>query len=171
MAQRTRPRYWQKIGVALFSLMKLTLLGRRRMFVVLGLTCAVVLMTAASQARGTTPRSTVYTRPGAAASTFDRNYPGTGRLIVQRSADFGYSLFLKLWINGREVDNIAWNYRYDAFVPAGQYVVTVLAVPGSNGRRPNSTLVTIRPGRTYIFTGTWESDRVVLRRASGVGNW
>jgi hypothetical protein len=94
-----------------------------------------------------------------------------GRLIVQRSADFGNGLFLNLFIDGRQVANIAWNYRYDAFIPAGRHVVTVLAVPWPGVRRPSSTRVIIQPGQTYVFTGVWESDRVVLRRARGLGNW
>lgn len=128
------------------------------------LTCVVVVLGTASQASAST-------RKNAAASVPERDSYRVGRLIVQRSANFGNDLFLNLSIDGRQVANIAWNYRYDAWISAGHHVVTVLAVPRSAFRRPSSRRITIIPGQTHIFTGVWESDRVVLRRAAGVGNW
>jgi hypothetical protein len=142
-----------------------------RIFLALAIACAVVLSGAASQASGPPPRSSAARRANTADSMLGRDRQMVGRLIVQRSADFGNDLFLNLSIDGRKVANIAWNYRYDALIPAGHHVVTVVAVPWRGSRRPSSTRVVIEPGQTYIFTGIWESDRVVLRRSGGIGNW
>ena len=135
-----------------------------RIFLVL-LAGVIFIIGAANQVSGSTSQSSASTRTDASASMFSRGNHKGGRLIVQRAANFGNDLFLNLSIDGREVANIAWNYRYDAFIPAGAHVLTVLAIPWSDVRRPSSTRVTIRPGRTYVFTAVWESDRVVLRRA------
>ena len=156
-------------GVGLLSVMDSNLASGSRMLLVLSAACVIVLTGTANQASGTTPRSRGPT--DTRATVVDRNNYRFGRLIVQRSADFGNALFLNLSINGRHVANIAWNYRYDAWIPAGHHVVTVLAVPRSAFRRPSSRRVTIVPGRTHIFTGVWESDRVVLQRSSRMRSW
>ena len=129
------------------------------------LACVIFTTGVANQASGSTPQSSASTRTDAPESMFSRGNHKGARLIVQRAANFGNDLFLNLSIDGREVASIAWNYRYDAFIPAGAHMLTVLAIPRSDVRRPSSTRVTIRPGRTYVFTAVWESDRVVLRRA------
>ena len=134
-----------------------------RIFLVL-LACLIFIIGVANQVSGSIPQSSASTRTHAPASMFSRGNHKGGRLIVQRTANFGNDLFLNLSIDGREVAKIAWNYRYGAFIPAGAHVLTVLAMPRSDVRRPSSTRVTIRPGRTYVFTAVWESDRVVLRR-------
>src|SRR6266699_1766183 len=70
------------------------------------------------------------------------------RLIVQRAA------------------YIQRDHRYDGFVSAGRHVLTVLPMPNVDLRRPTALRVTVRPGRTYIFTAGWQPDRgVVLTRA------
>ena len=137
----------------------------------LSFVCAIVFLDAASQASPPPPRSSAARRANAADPMLGRDSQMVGRLIVQRSADFGNDLFLNLSIDGRKVANVAWNYRYDALIRAGHHVVKVLAVPRPGSRRPSSTSVVIEPGRTYIFTAVWESDRVVLRRSAGIGNW
>ena len=88
--------------------------------------------------------------------------PG-GRLIVIRTANFGWNLAANLKIDGRTVMNIVQGRRYDHFIPAGRHVLTVSAVPNIELRQPTSVTVNVRPGRTYIFTAGWDSDYVYLR--------
>ena len=97
-----------------------------------------------------------------AAST---NYKG-GRLIVQRAANFGTDLAIQLSIDGKEVVNIPRDRRYDAYVSAGHHVLTVLALPNTDVRRPTSTRLTIRSGHTYVFTAGWNADHLILRRST-----
>jgi hypothetical protein len=86
-----------------------------------------------------------------------------GRLIVIRAANFGWNLAVNLKIDGRTVANIVQGRRYNHFIPAGQHVLTVSAVPNNELRQPTSITVNVRPGGTYIFTALWDSDFVFLR--------
>jgi len=88
--------------------------------------------------------------------------PG-GRLIVLRSPNFGWNIVLNLKIDGRTVANVVQGRRYDHVVPAGRHVLTVAAVPNSYYSYPTSTVLNVRPGQTYVFTGSWDgSNRVAL---------
>ena len=86
-----------------------------------------------------------------------------GRLIVIRTANFGWNLATNLKIDGRTVTNIVQGRRYDHVIPAGRHVLTISAVPNTELRQPASITVNVRPGRTYIFTAGWDSDYVYLR--------
>jgi hypothetical protein len=97
---------------------------------------------------------------------------GSGRLIVQRSANFGTYVTLQLWIDGREVANINRNRRYDRLIPAGPHVLTVTSVPNTRNLTPTSTFLIVHPGELYIFTGGWDPDwGVVLRRADSIAEY
>jgi hypothetical protein len=48
-------------------------------------------------------------------------------------------------------------------IPPGRHVLTVSAVPNYYFYDPTSVGINVRPGRTYVFTAMWDSDRVVLR--------
>jgi hypothetical protein len=88
--------------------------------------------------------------------------PG-GRLIVLRSPNFGWNIVLNLKIDGRTVANVVQGRRYDHVVPSGRHVLAVAAVPNSYYSDPTSTVLNVRPGHTYVFTGSWDgSNRVVL---------
>jgi len=72
-----------------------------------------------------------------------------GRLIVLRTANFGWNIVLNLKIDGRTVANVVQGRRYDHFVPAGRHVLTVSAVPNAYYSQLTST-VAERPLRTNI---------------------
>jgi tetratricopeptide (TPR) repeat protein len=86
-----------------------------------------------------------------------------GRLIVLRSANFGWNLALNLKIDGRTADNIVQGRRYNQSVPAGRHMLTVSAVPNYSSSQPTSTVLNVRSGQTYVFTAIWRNrDSVVL---------
>jgi hypothetical protein len=86
-----------------------------------------------------------------------------GRLIILRAPNFGWNLALNIQMDGRTVANVVQGRRYDHPVPAGRHVLTVSAVPSYYSYQPMSTVLNVRPGRTYVFTAIWQdSDRVVL---------
>jgi hypothetical protein len=87
----------------------------------------------------------------------------TGRLIVQRAPNFGTDLSIRLSVDGKHVANIPRNQHYGGVLVAGRHTVTALALPNTQSRRPTSVAVMIKPGKVYIFTATWDSDRLVLR--------
>ena len=87
------------------------------------------------------------------------------RLIVQRAPNFGNDLGVQLWIDGRKVANIPRDQHYDGVLSSGRHVLTALALPNTEQRRPTPVGVTVRSGRTYIFTAGWDANRLVLRRS------
>ena len=87
----------------------------------------------------------------------------TGRLIVQRSPNFGTDLSIRLSIDGKKVADIPRNQHYGGVLAARRHVITALALPNTQSRRPTSIVVPIKSGKVYIFTATWEGDRLVLR--------
>jgi hypothetical protein len=87
----------------------------------------------------------------------------TGRLIVQRAPNFGTDLFIRLLIDGKKAGDIPRNQHYGGVLAAGRHVVTALALPNTQSRRPTSIGVTIKSGKVYIFTAMWEGDRLILR--------
>ena len=86
-----------------------------------------------------------------------------GRVIVQRAPNFGTDLSIRLLIDGKKVAEIPRNQHYGGVLAAGRHVVTALALPNTQSRRPTSIVVQIKAGKVYIFTATWDSDRLVLR--------
>ena len=86
-----------------------------------------------------------------------------GRLIVLRTANFGWNIGLNLKIDGRTVANVVQGRRYDHVLTAGRHVLTVSAAPNSYYSEPTSIVLNVHSGRTYVFTGAWDgSNRVVL---------
>ena len=86
-----------------------------------------------------------------------------GRVIVQRAPNFGSDLFIRLSIDGKRAADIPRNQHYGGQLAAGRHVLTALALPNSQSRRPTSIGVTIKSGKVYIFTAAWEGDRLILR--------
>jgi hypothetical protein len=98
-----------------------------------------------------------------APMAYARDSDGSGRLIVLRSPNFTWDCVLNVKIDGRTVANVVIGQRYDGFLPAGQHVLTVMAVPNPYFRWPTPIPLTVRPGQTYVFTARWESDQVSIR--------
>src|ERR1700682_3961588 len=85
------------------------------------------------------------------------------RLIVQRTPNFGTNLIVQLSIDCKRFADIPRNQHYGGTISAGRHVLTVLAMPNTESRRPTSMRLTLQSGHVYIFTATWDSDRLVLR--------
>ncbi|PYJ78637.1 MAG: hypothetical protein DME69_07755 [Verrucomicrobia bacterium] len=96
-------------------------------------------------------------------STVAQGSPPPGRLIVERVPNFGWNLAVHLQIDGRDAGVIVRDQRFDGFLPAGDHVLTVFPVPNRVFAPPMSTLLTVRPGYTYVFTAMWDSYLVYLR--------
>ena len=85
-----------------------------------------------------------------------------GRVILQRAPNFGSDLFIRLSIDGKRVADIPRNQHYGGVVTAGHHTLTALVLPNTESRRPTSMRLIVKPGQVYIFTATWDSDRLVL---------
>jgi hypothetical protein len=87
----------------------------------------------------------------------------TARLIVQRAANFGTDLSIRVSIDGKRVADVPRNQHYGGVLLAGRHTVTALALPNTEARRPTSIALTMKPGKVYIFTAAWSGDRLMLR--------
>jgi hypothetical protein len=85
------------------------------------------------------------------------------RLIVQRTANFGTNLVIRLSIDGRHIADIPQAQHYGGFLSPGRHVISALSLPNTESRRPTSVMVIARPGQLYIYTALWYSDRLLLR--------
>lgn len=135
-----------------------------RVFLVAGLACAIFVAGPVSQARESSRRSDWSKESNASGPiVVHSDYRGSGLLVVNRAPDFGTQLFLSLTVDGMPVASLPWGQRFEGLLSPGHHVLSVLAVPQPGVRRRSHLHVKIEPGRAYVFTAVWESDRVVLR--------
>jgi hypothetical protein len=87
---------------------------------------------------------------------------GVGRLIIVRAANLGPTI-VGLKIDGKDVDKISYNRRYDAPIAAGAHVLTVYPVVSYEGARPVDARINVEPGKTYTFTAARKDIQVVLK--------
>jgi len=93
------------------------------------------------------------------------------RLIVQRAPNFGNERVVKLWIDRRMVAEIPRDQHYEGFVSGGHHTLSVLGLPDTESRRPTAMSLTLKSGRTYIFTATWDLVRgTVLKRSTSASD-
>jgi hypothetical protein len=88
--------------------------------------------------------------------------PAMGRLVINRAPNLGPTI-VGLKIDGRDVDKISYNRRYDAPIAAGPHVLTTWPVVSLDGARPVDMQVNIEAGKTYTFTARRLDIQVVLR--------
>lgn len=117
----------------------------------LALVCAIFFATGA--------RTTAEGAPASKAK-------GSARLIVQRAPNFGTNLVVRLSIDGKRVANIPRNQHYGGNLSAGHHSLTVIAIPNTESRRPTSIRVTVKTGRSYVYTALWDKNRLVLREST-----
>jgi hypothetical protein len=93
------------------------------------------------------------------------------RLIVQRAPNFGNERVVKLWIDRGMVAEIPRDQHYEGFVSGGHHTLSVLGLPDIESRRPTAMSLTLKSGRTYIFTATWDLVRgTVLKRSTSASD-
>jgi hypothetical protein len=137
----------------------------RRSFLVLGLAFAIFVTGIVSQARASSPRSSLSTETYSTSPiVVRRGHNGSGLLVVNRAANFGTYLFLNLKIDGRPIANVPLGRRFEGSLPPGHHVLSALAVPRADFRPPAHIHFVVQPGRSYFFTAVWESDRGITLR-------
>jgi len=93
------------------------------------------------------------------------------RLIVQRAPNFGNDRVVQLWVDRRKVAEIPRDQHYEGFVSGGHHTLSVLSLPNAESLQPAAIGLTLRSGRTYIFTATWDSVRgTVLKRSTSASD-
>jgi len=118
------------------------------------LLCAILLPIAETQARSRAPSTPTPTPIPSSKGA---------RLIIQRAPNFGTDLSIRVSIDGKKVANVPRNQHYGGVLSPGRHVLTVLVLPNIQSRQPTSIALKMKAGRVYIFTATWNGDRLILR--------
>lgn len=93
------------------------------------------------------------------------NHVPPGRLIINRSPNFGWNIGYTLQIDGRPAGSLAQGHNFSTWLSAGPHVLTVFRVPASGYTAPTSTTVNIQPGAEHLYVAMWDSNLVYLQPA------
>ena len=90
--------------------------------------------------------------------------PNSGRVIINRVANFGSNLSLIVSIDGRDVGSFTEGRTYSGYLPAGQHTITARVDPNPGSTRPGHAKLNIVAGQTYSYTAAWSGGKLVLVR-------
>src|SRR5262245_46029872 len=76
----------------------------------------------------------------------------SGHLLVYRAAKFGDRQALVLSVDGKHVASLTKGQKYDAYLPAGQHVLSAEINPNKMRAHPAQEKLIIEAGRTYSYT-------------------
>ena len=117
---------------------------------ILSLTCAGLIFAGCATNQATTPIPA-----------------NSGRLLVNRVANFGSNMSLVLSVDGKDVGSFTEGRSYSGYLPAGQHVIIARVDPNQTGARPGKKIVTVQAGQTYSYTAGWSGGNVTLVRNQG----
>jgi len=100
------------------------------------------------------------TQPGAATAP----PPNSGRLLINRVANFGSDLSLVVSVYGKDVGSFTEGRNYSGYLPAGQHVIIARVDPYQAGKGPARKTITVQAGHTYSYTAAWSGGNLVLVR-------
>ena len=90
--------------------------------------------------------------------------PIAARLVIDRVANLGHNVIVDLRINDGIGRPIVYGHTFEALLPPGRHVVSLLPTPGPRWLTPSETIVDVRAGRTYYFTvATDHSGHLILK--------
>jgi len=93
--------------------------------------------------------------------------PNSGRLMVNRVANFGSGLVLVLSIDGKDAATLTEGRNYSGYLSAGQHVIVARVDPFQAGTTPTRKTLTIKAGQTYSYTASWSGQNVVFAKNQG----
>jgi len=85
----------------------------------------------------------------------------TGKLTVKRSAKFGKSLVLDVYLDGKRVGQLTLGHSYTTELPAGTHDVKVHVAP-QKPLHEASKQVTIQAGKDTTVTASWDGQQLSL---------
>jgi len=93
--------------------------------------------------------------------------PNSGRILINRVANFGADLSLVISIDGKDVGSFTEGRNYSGYLPAGQHTIVARVDPNPGGKRPGRKTLSVQAGQTYSFTAAWSGQNLVLVRNQG----
>ena len=91
----------------------------------------------------------------------------SGRLLINRVANFGSGLSLVVSVDGKDVGSFTEGRGYSGYLAAGEHVIVVRADPNPGGKRPGRLTLTVQAGQTYSYTAAWSGQSLALVRNQG----
>jgi hypothetical protein len=101
------------------------------------------------------------TGPGAAPP------PNSGRLLINRVANFGSDLSLVVSVDGRDVGSFTEGRSYSGYLSAGHHNITARVDPNETGARPARKSLIVQAGQTYSYTAGLSGGNMTLVRNKG----
>ena len=80
---------------------------------------------------------------------FVRPVRGAARLNINRIADLGNFVIVRLWIDGMPAGSIGYGHTYEALLLSGRHVLTTMASPNPRWWIPSQMILDVRSGQTY----------------------
>ena len=104
------------------------------------------------------------TQPSAATAPIPAN---SGRLLVNRVANFGSNLVLVLSVDGKDVGNFTEGRSYSGYLSAGQHTIVARVDPNMTGAGPARKTLDVKAGQTYSFTAGLSGGNMTLVKNQG----
>lgn len=89
--------------------------------------------------------------------------PEGGQLIIHRAPNFGTIQWLRIWIDGAEVEAVAYGHDFIAPISPGRHVIAVVESSNVWNCPPTKRVFNVRAGGTYQFTAVWRYSRIFLQ--------
>ena len=102
---------------------------------------------------------TTTTQPSAATAPIPAN---SGRLLVNRVANFGSNMVLVLSVDGKDVGNFTEGRSYSGYLSAGQHTIIARVDPNQTGAGPARKTLDVKAGQTYSFTAGLSGGNMTL---------
>jgi len=118
---------------------------------ILSLACACLIVAACAN------------QPGTASAP----PPNSGRLLVNRVANFGTDLSLVLSVDGKDLGSFPEGQGYSGYLPAGQHVLVARVDPNRTGAGSARKTLNVKAGQTYSFTAGLSGGNMTLVRNQG----
>ena len=93
--------------------------------------------------------------------------PNSGRLYVDRVANFGSDLVLVLSVDGKDVGTFTEGAHYSGYLPAGQHTITARVSPNEAGILPARKTLNVKAGQTYSYTASQSGGKMTLVKNQG----
>ena len=93
--------------------------------------------------------------------------PNSGRLYVDRVANFGSDLVLVLSVDGKDVGTFTEGRSYNGYLSPGQHVVVARVAPNEAGVSPAQKTVNAKAGQTYSYTAGQSGGSMTLVKNQG----
>ena len=103
------------------------------------------------------------TQPGAATAP----PPNSGRLLINRVANFGSDLSLVVSVDGKDVGSFPEGRSYSGYLSAGAHNIAARVDPNETDAGPARKSLVVQAGQTYSYTAGLSGGKMTLVKNQG----